>query len=516
MSRHDGGCELKSLLRGKWAIVGSGGRRRILKDAGVYVEGDAVVDIDVYDVLRAKYRPDFEYGTEHHIIMPGLINGHSHGRGVTTLQRGIRDGPLELWLPQSLVQRNYGINTYHNALLSAINQIENGITCTMHHFYGPVDASDFDNYVTDVCHGIRGNMDAGIRVAFAPRVADQNPYTYTDSIFLRKATPPLKAFFKMKLYSKEEMTMRSSLYFKAVEKLYKKFNGDRAHVLLGPSGIQWCSDDLLNAVKELARKLKTGIHMHMAETRYQMLYCDKYHKGTAVRHLSRLGFLGPEVSLAHAVWLRKEDLKILSKAGSTCVHNPSSNLRLSSGISPLIQMKELKIAVALGIDSTGVNDDEDMFQEMRIVSLLHRLPGLNSRALSSESILDMATIHGAKATGWSSDIGALEVGRKADVILLDSRRIFTPYLSPKLPIIDALVLRGKGIDVDTVMVNGEVLVDNKRYLKCDKQQILDEVKKWPDSDDITDDMLKKLEKALRQTYTRWDKRHSAYRYNNFC
>ena len=449
--------------------------------------------------------------------MPGLINSHHHGKGLSHLQRGIKDGPLEVWIHDFFTQFNYGVNTYLDTLLSGINQIESGITCTMHHFYGPVDVFDFKNYTKNVTDGIRGNIDSGIRVGFAPAIHNQNTYTLNDSKFVPGTSKTLRDQFKLKVWSTKEMSRRTELYFKAFDRLHGKFDGyeGRVHVILGPANVHWCSDDLLKAIKRKARILRTGIHTHLLETKYQSVYGKKFLKSTPTRHLARLKFLGPEVTLAHSIWLKREDLKLIRDSKATCVHNPSSNLRLSSGIAPVLHMRDSGIHLAMGTDGTGINDDEDVFQEMRMVSLLHRVPGIDSYGLSPRDIFDMATIAGAKVTGWPKDIGALEVGRKADIITVDTRRLSTPYLSPKIPIIDALVLRGKGMDVDNVMINGEIVIENQRYLKHNKLEIYDKVREWPESDVKSDRQVAELKKVVETAYKGWDGRKRAYRYNEF-
>lgn len=193
-------------------------------------------------------------------------------------------------------------------------------------------------------------------------------------------------------------------------------------------------------------------------------------------HLGELGFLGPELSCAHAVWLTEEDLDLLAQNGVTVCHNPSSNLRLKSGIAPVNPMLAKGINVALGTDSTAINDDDDMLQEMRLASKLHRQPGIDAPSLTSHQALAMATINAAQATFFQGSIGALEKGRRADLVLLDLTSIEEPYLDAGIDAIDALVCRGKARQVDTVIIDGEVVLRDGRATKIDRDDLIRELR----------------------------------------
>ena len=189
-------------------------------------------------------------------------------------------------------------------------------------------------------------------------------------------------------------------------------------------------------------------------------------------HLAELGFLGPEVSCAHGVWLTESDIDILADTGTAICSNPSSNLRLKSGVAPLNVLLEKGVTVAIGIDEAGLNDDNDILQEMRVAQKIHRVPGVASSALTSHQILDLTTVNGAKVTFFDEQIGRLEPGKRADMVLIRLDRIEEPYLDPDTNIVDALVYRGKGIDVDTVIVDGEVLLRGGRFQMLDKAEII--------------------------------------------
>ena len=268
-------------------------------------------------------------------------------------------------------------------------------------------------------------------------------------------------------------------YFSVFRSLHQKYAGRpdcRVTVLLSPSNVHWVSDDFLLRTKEEAARNDAAIHIHLVESRYQKEYGLRTWGHTPVEHLSTLGFLGPEVSCAHAVWLTDQDIDTMAQSGATVCHNPSSNLRLKNGIAPVNAMLEKGVNVALGTDSTAINDDDDMVQEMRLAAKLHRQPGLDQPALNSHQALRMATANAARPTGLQGKIGVLEPGRWADLALLDLNAMTEPYMDPDIDVVETLLYRGKASHVDTVIIQGEVVVRNGTFIKMDKSEVLREIK----------------------------------------
>ena len=226
----------------------------------------------------------------------------------------------------------------------------------------------------------------------------------------------------------------------------------------------------------VCRQVQHGHHIHLVETYYQKQYGIRTWGKTPVAHLKDLGFLGPEVSCAHAVWLTDDDIDLLGQSNTTLCHNVSSNLRLKNGVAPVNGMWARGVNVAMGTDSTAINDDDDMLQEMRLVSKIHRQPGIGAPAINSHQVLRMATLNAAAPTFFHDEIGALEKGRRADVVLLDMTDIQGPYLDPDVHIVDALLYRGKARHVDTVIIGGEVVLRNGRFTRINKEDVLRELK----------------------------------------
>ena len=235
--------------------------------------------------------------------------------------------------------------------------------------------------------------------------------------------------------------------------------------------MQWNSDDFLQRTKQYASNYKTGVHMHLVESFYQREYGLQRWGKTPVAHLQDLEFLGPELSCAHAVWLMQEDIHLLADYQTSISHNPSSNLRLKNGVAPVNRLLKQGVNVALGTDSTAINDDDDMLQEMRLATKLHREPGIGAPALSTHQSLKMATINAALPTCFQDEIGALEKGRRADMSLIRLSGMEVPYVEPDVSIFDKLLYRGKVRDVAMVIIDGEVVMRDGQSTRVSREDV---------------------------------------------
>jgi len=228
-------------------------------------------------------------------------------------------------------------------------------------------------------------------------------------------------------------------------------------------------------VREYADKYHVPIHLHLLESMFQKEYARRRTGTTAVQHLHRLGLLGPNLTLGHGVWLTEDDIGLVGETGTKICHNPSSNLRLRSGIAPINECMRQGIQVALGLDEAGINDDRDILQEMRLALRLHRVPGMDDSVPTAAEVYRMATEHGAGTTPFGSRIGTLEVGKAADIVLLDWNHIAYPYLDADVPVVDALVQRARSVGVKTVLVAGEPILRDRRFVKINKEEALEEL-----------------------------------------
>ena len=309
--------------------------------------------------------------------------------------------------------------------------------------------------------------------------------------------------------------------FEGAHAKYQSAESGLVSVLVSPSNVQWVSDEFLTRTKEYAARFNTAIHMHLVESPYQKEYGLRQWSKTPVAHLNDLGFLGPEVSFAHSVWVTDHDIELLARSGSTVCHNPSSNLRLKNGVAPVTSMLSGGVNVAMGTDSTAINDDDDMLQEMRLALRLHREPGLGAPAVSSQQVLSMATASAARPTGFDGLIGTLEPGRRADLVLAELSSIDAPYLDQDIGPVDALLNRGKPRDVSTVIINGNVVFRDRRFPGTMKEDVLEELRQRfarPSEPEVihTRQMVQRLIPYVERFYRSWNVESPAphYRYNS--
>ena len=495
-----------SLVRGKHVVCKVTGRNSadVVPEGAVLQRDGQIEAVGDYQELSRQH-PDAEViGSGNHIVMPGLVNDHFHV-GLTPFQMGVPDLPLEMWSLARIGNRL--IDLYLDQLYGAVQMIETGTTTVQAiHSTGrglaPVSMEVADKVI--------GSYQAsGMRVSYAPLVADQNSMVAGlgggEADFAARMPPDLAERF---LSFMAPSYWPAADVIPALEEICRKYGNnqhERVQVTLAPSNVHRSSDEFLTATKELAGRYSTGIHIHLQETLYQKLYGHTAYGKTPLQHLFDLGFLGPEVTCGHSVWATEEDLRLMAETGTNICHNASSNLRLQSGIAPLGRILAAGIKVAIGSDEAGLNDDKDLFQEMRLVLKLHRVPGIDLEPPTAFQVLEMATVNGAYASWFGDRIGTLEPGKRADMVLVDMRNIEEPFLDPRVPVIDALVHRGRGIDVDTVLVDGEVVLRDRQLTKIDKEALFKEIKASLDrpltsQEEERRELARLVEPHLRQFY----------------
>ena len=493
-----------TLVRGRRVVCRITGRdsAEVLDDGAVVVDGGAVIEVGRVDEMRRKYPSAQIMGSDHHAVVPGLINAHHHV-GLTPFQLGVLDAPLESWIIARWAIRD--VDPYLDTLWCAIQMIESGITTVQHNHMAarlPPDVSLYDA-ASEI---IDAYEDSGMRVAFSLSTRDQNHLVYEDDARFLATLPTGLADQARGHIAARPISLEE--YLTSCGELHTRRQGPRTNIFVSPHNVHWCSDEMLVAISDFARRYGTGFHVHLQETIYQRMYGTRHWNGTPLAHLAELGVLGPEVSCAHGVWLSESDVEVLGDTGTAICTNPSSNLRLKSGVAPINRLMEKGVTVALGIDEAGINDDNDILQEMRVAQKLHREPGIGSPYPTSHEVLELATTNGAKVT-FFNDVGTIEPGKRADLVLVDLNRIEDPYLHPDTDIVDALVYRGKGLDVDMVMVDGEVLLRDGQFLKVDKADVRARLKEAL-TRDLTDresrraSLSRELLPYVERWFSEWD------------
>ena len=326
---------------------------------------------------------------------------------------------------------------------------------------------------------IQAYRESGMRVSYAPMLANKDSLLVGarggEDEFADVLPEDLSRRFKeltgpSYIPSEEIIAMVEDLYSKYYERPEEKIR-----VTVAPSNVHRCTDNLLVGLRDLASKYETGIHIHLQETIYQKLYGLRTWDKTPLQHLDDLDFLGPDVVCGHGVWVTDEDIETMASHRVYICHNASSNLRLKSGIAPVNYFLDNGLKIALGSDEAGLNDDKDMIQEMRLALNVHRVPGVDKTPPTAHQIFQMATVNGAHASSFGDRVGTLKVGKKADIVLMNLENIERPYLNPEVSIIDAVVHRGRSIDIDTVLVEGEVIMRGRKLTHIDEEILYKEV-----------------------------------------
>ena len=466
-----------SLIHGKYVVckITGAASAEVITDGAVLQRDGRIEEVGGYQELRGRH-PDAEViGSVNHVVMPGLVNDHFHV-GMTPFQMGAPDLPLEMWSLARIGSRM--IDPYLDQLYGAVQMIETGTTTVqaIHspgRGYGPVSLEIADKVVS-------AYQTSGMRVSYAPSVVDQNSMVAGagggEEDFAAQMPGDLAERYRSFMAPSYWPVAEVMPVLEEICRKYGNNQHERVQVTMAPSNVHRCSDELLLALKQLATRYSAGIHIHLQETVYQKLYGFQAYGKTPLQHLYELGFLGPEVTCGHSVWATDEDLRLMAATGTNICHNASSNLRLQSGIAPMGKILAAGIKVAIGSDEAGLNDDKDLFQEMRLVLKIHRVPGIELEPPTSYQVLQMATVNGAYASWFGDRIGTLEPGKRADLVLLDLRNIEEPFLDPSVSVVDALVHRGRGIDVNTVMVDGEVVLRDGQLTRVDKEALFKEIK----------------------------------------
>jgi len=416
-------------------IITMDAQRRILGRGSVAIGGDKITAVG----KDVEERADTVIDARGKAVLPGLINAHTHLS--MTLLRGIADDmPLMEWLEKKIwpIEKNLTAqDCYHGALLGCLEMIKSGTTC----------------------------------------FADQ--YFFMEEVARAVGEAGLRAMLSYGIIELGDLKRRES-ELRAGEKLVKTCHGaagGRIQTMFGPHASYTCSPECLTRVKELAKKYKVGIHVHISETQDEVDKIMKEHGKRPVEHLDSIGFLGPEVLAAHCIWLTEREIGIVQKQGVKPVHNPVSNMKTASGVAPVPEMLAAGIPVALGTDGAASNNSLDMFNEMKFAALLSKVHKLDPVAVPAQVALEMATINGAIALGLQDSIGSLESGKKADIVLVDLQK---PHFKPLHSVISHLVYSAVGSDVDTTIVDGKVLMQGRKVLTLDEDKVLREAQKSSD------------------------------------
>jgi len=423
--------------------------RRIITDGGILIEGSRISKIGKSSEVKRESNAEFEIDAKGMVILPGLIDVHVHL--AQAMLRGCADDTSLIdWLQKFVwpLQGNYDEHDGKaSAELCMLEMIKSGTTTFLethvHRRYG------FDGIGKSVeSSGMRG--------------------------ILAKTVMSLPSYGSQQNIMHPGMIEDGETCLREVEEYFKRWNGKadgRIKVWYGARSLGGCTPELYRKIAEGAKRLGTGVTMHLDEVPQDAEYTRREFNKLPAEFMDEVGLTGPNVVYAHGVWLTEPEWKILAEKGATVAHCPSSNMKLASGIAKVPEMIKSGVNVGLGCDGGPSNNSYDMIREMKLASLAQKARLLNPLVMDAETVLELATINGARALGVDKEIGSLEVAKKADLTLVSLRQ---PHLVPAYNPVSHLVYAASGSDVDTVIIDGRIIMKNRQVLTLDEEKVIQE------------------------------------------
>ena len=412
----------------------------MIKDGGIDIIEDGAIAIKGGEIAFVGKREsavgmsaDKKIDAKGKVALPGLINCHTHV--AMTLFRGVaEDKPLDVWLRGTIWPLEAKLtrdDIYFGALLGCLEMLKSGTTCFADMYF-------HEDMIA------RAVSESGLRAVLAEGIIEAGDRARG-----------------------EEMLNASARFAKS-------FNGyadGRVKTMLGPHAAYSCSQELLVKVREKALELGISVHIHLAESEELFKdYKERYGCGSEVEFLDKLEFFSGHVLAAHCINLSESDMHVLANRGVNAVYVPVANMKLGLGAARVKELLGLGVNTALGTDGPASNNTLDMFETMKFGALLQKFVYRKPEVLSAREVLEMATINGAKALGLEKSIGSLEVGKKADIILIDLSK---PHLKPLHNVYASILYSARGSDVDTVIVDGKILMENRVVKTLDEHAVVE-------------------------------------------
>jgi 5-methylthioadenosine/S-adenosylhomocysteine deaminase len=408
-------------------------RRRVHEEGAVAVDRGRIVEVGPAAEIRRRYRGREQLDASGMVVMPGLVNLHFHA---DNFSRGVGEHlGLEAWLDTiyyPMLAAMSADDARTTGLLAYTEVVKGGTTC-VNDMYIKLEA------LAEAAERV------GLRAVLSSEGADLVPGQES-------------------LEDNERALLARS--------------GSAGGRITFRFGVEWvpvCSPEYIRGCRELADKHGVGIHVHLNESKEEVQLCQQKYGKPPVELVHELGLLGPDVVAAHCVWLSDREIEIIRETGTHISYNPVSNAKLGNGIARVVDYLKAGINVGLGTDDAPCNNNNDMFEVMKYASLFQKALHTDASLLPSEQVLEMATRGGARALGMESEIGSLEAGKKADLILVNMR---TPSLTPlfkgrNFNALAHLVFAAHGENVDTVMVDGRLVMKGRKMLTVDEAEVID-------------------------------------------
>jgi 5-methylthioadenosine/S-adenosylhomocysteine deaminase len=412
------------LVTGRYAVT-MDATERVIENGAIAIRGESIVEVGALADMEAKYDPTRRVNAPSGIVMPGLINGHNHA--AMTLFRGIADDlSLQDWLTKFIFPAEAKNVTEEfvtwGTRLGALEMIRGGTTTYADMYY-------FEDAVA------RETKAAGMRGVLG-------------ETFIDFPAPDNKTHAQAMAYT---------------ENFLKHWQGDKLiHPAVAPHSIYTCSEQTLRDAATLARKYHAPILIHVSETKKEVDDSRAEHQMSPVAWLDHLGVLGPDVVAAHCIWVDAADIALLAKSRTGCVHNPSSNMMLASGVAPIPALLAGGVSVGLGTDGpAGSNNELDMMREMDLAAKLQKISRMDPRALTAKQAVEMATSGGARAVHMENEIGSLTPGKKADLIVIS---LASAHAVPLYDVYSQIVYALNASDVQDSIIDGRIVMQNGRVL----------------------------------------------------
>lgn len=404
----------------------------LIKNGMIAIRDDKIYYVCDNNVIPPDFSTNNVIDAKGKLVMPGLVNSHNH-IAMSLLRNYADDLALEQWLFNRIFpveDKLTAEDVYWGSMLSIIEMIKSGTTCF----------ADMYSFMQEVAKavaetGIRANLSRGL-------ICPSTDYDINNDVRIKET-----------------------------RELFNNWNGKengRIKVYVAPHSVYTCSPSYVQDTVYLAKELKTGIHIHLLETKVEEQDSIKNFGCTSIEHCDKMGMFDVPTIAAHCVHLSDQDLNIMAKKKVNIVHNPGSNLKLGSGIARLPEMLQKGINVALGTDGPASNNNLDMFEEIRLAALISKGFHMNAVLISAAEALRMAVNNGAKALGFQDEIGEIKAGMKADLLIVDTDK--ENYL-PENNIISALAYSSNSHDVDTVIVDGKILMKNRELKTIDEEKV---------------------------------------------
>ncbi len=406
----------------------------VIPQGALAIQKDTIVDIGTAEELQSKYPLVPRMHEPHGLIMPGLINTHTHA--AMSCFRGLADDlPLMTWLEQHIFPREAKLTpeiVYTSTMLSLAEMIKSGTTsfCDMYLFSKEVaqatQESCMRGWIGEVLYDFPSPCYGAL----------DNGFTYLEELFAEYKKHPLIT------------------------------------TTVNPHSVYTCAPSLLSRLGEYASEYDSLYVIHLSENEEEVATCSKRYGIRPVAHLDTLGLLSPKTLASHCVMLDNADIELLAKNQVKVAHCIESNLKLASGIAPAVTMLNHNITLSLGTDGSASNNDVDLFSEMNTAAKIHKVHCMDPTVMTAEQTLHAATLGGAKALGAEDKVGSLEIGKQADFIVLD---LDQPHLIPLYNIPSHLVYAARGSDVIHTYIAGRQVMKNRTLLTIDEEAVIAEM-----------------------------------------